>query len=293
MVTLVKPKLKSQFPQETDNEQRTVNRNGRKIIESYETRLKMLEDAALKHEVKLNEVCVAQKCLRKDLFTSTKQSGGSQKKAKAKKKKEGYSKEIKTNGTENIYENMDFLTAAKQNAMKEHTAANQAKAEEMTCSYNEKTRNTKRNKIALIEKEKLQRHAMKNLNQEVKEQQEVNEENVGQIEEPGNKFRDVRRGDAKPAHLEQVAVGVNSERDFRFEMKEMEEKREQMRRTANLEKEVANLELQCKLNEHKIFRLEEHVGKLEDRIEKKDLFIEQLLYKKYKTSGIKGLLGCS
>ena len=291
MITLVKPKLRSQFQQETDKEQGIVNRNRRKMIASYEARLKMLEDASLKHEVKLNEVFVAQKSLRKDLFTKAKQPGGFEKKTKTNKKKEGYDKKIQANGTENIYENLDLLTATKQDAKQEHTTVNQTTAEELTCSYNEKIWKTKKSKRAQTEKEKIQRHALKNLNQEVKEIQELYEENVGQNQESVNKLRDVRRGDPKPAHLQQVAGGMNSERDFRIEMKE--EKREQMRRTKSLEKEVANLELQCKLNEHKIFRLEEHVNKLEDRIEKKDSFIEQLLYKKYKTSGMKGLLGCS
>ena len=140
-----------------------------------------------------------------------------------------------------------------------------------------------------------QKQEMEYLLQKVEEIQQAYEKNVTQNRKLRETIGELQKEnkDSQVKYKEERTAKINNGASFRFKMNEMEENYERLEKmNIALEREVGKLELQYKSGEKKITNLEAQINILDERVEEKDLLIEQLLRDKYKKRGIRKFASC-
>ena len=268
-----------------------------------------------------NEICRAKQSLETDFITRVQQLTDAEQQIEKNTKQMGKHEELKIDSVDknmlksavdlghiNIVD-VGHLNIAKQNQALQHNAraiTSQAITEALTSSYNEEIKNCwakieelyskitedKEERKIQIAKDKLQEQEMINLHQNLEKIRKAYEENLVQNRLLREKIGELRREnkDSQIKLLDERATRAKHQATCRFQIVEMEKNYERMQTaTIGLEREVEKLEFKCKLDDSKINRLELQLKKLEERIEQKDLVIEQLIRNKHRK---RGFLSC-
>ena len=281
----------------------------------YERGLKIRNDKKLIFEDKLNEVCGVSQTLENDFPESTQNLSNTEKQYVKFEKKLGCDQKSMTDDTEtkvnNFIDDVDYTKMAKEDQNLQHTAraiTNQVITDALVYRCNEEIQKGSSNtdmhtkliekeedRSAQVEKEMLQKEELIKLQQKLEKVEKVYEEIITENRQLRERIGELRK-ENKDSHwkfLEERATWVNSQTSYRFKMKEMEKNTDDMQRTTiSLEREIEKLEHKCKFGESKIAKLEVQINMLDDRLEEKDLLIEQLLQEKYQKHGVRGFLGC-